>query len=200
MQCTSYLTPRIEVTKTMEYQQDTSLPQTETFDFSEFFTKTDEPGCTGVETCELTTATGETCGQTLTASGITFDASSKAVTASKSTLVGSEHLLCMKCTVHANLEVTSIFTIKQNVGCGGYLAPKTAVTKTMEYQGDSSASQTETFDFSEFFTKTDEPGCTGVETCTLTTATGETCGQTLTASVSNRRNLRTNTHSIRNHV
>ena len=102
----------------MAYQGDTNQPQQETFGLTEFFTKTDEPGCTNIETCQLTTASGTTCETTAPPSGITFDATTKTITAQKDVLVGYSHQLCMKCTIHANLQKATTFTVEQTYGCG----------------------------------------------------------------------------------
>ena len=80
-------------------------------------------GCDDLEQCKINAAPTSVCGGTDAVESTKFSITSNVVTASKIIIIGYEHVMCMTCFIHDTLSYSNVFTIKQHMGCKGYLEP-----------------------------------------------------------------------------
>jgi len=85
---------------------------------------------------------------------IVIDAVAKTLTATKDVMAGYEYFFCLSCYLHDTLTTDSIFSIKQQVGCLGYLELIPSFSETLTYQGDGDISQLKSYTVENFYTKT----------------------------------------------
>ena len=113
MGCINYLVPRPKVTKSFDYIGDPSNMK-RTFDIHDFFTRTSQPGCNGIETCALTeTLANGSCKAGTSSTDVILKSGTDPVQIEANLrIAGYSNQFCLKCKIHIKLNADqSIFTI-----------------------------------------------------------------------------------------